>query len=1116
MSDFNSNQSTNGLIQRFIGSDMDAVRKVAGGIDDIKAVMEHIPVITEVADNLDMISNAIDIVTDAVAKTAADVIQTGLDVLETQRQVAIAREFANDRLKSGGVFTPVAGDEYPDVCNVKYDTTWLVMLSPNIRKFTFTEGPLAGMETTNLDIIFYDEELRTFTLITNTDTVPQYVVATAEFTNVAGEDTFLIPEAYVGTLNTVRVEYNGANLSSQSFQLLEDRTAIVLTDPVAEPEDIITLTIWNLASTTDLEAVEDYIKFAYDSAVASEASAVRSAGYAVLAGEEADRAELAAEKAAVLISNAGGVDKGDYEDSITLESYYDFAVWQRSANPTMWKARSTTPLPYTINAATIASPVGDTKLQPFNNDISQLEVIAHANRVQTRDVTYLQQGQCVAASYFFDKALHNTYYSATPLTGDISLIRLEGDEYASILLDNVPHTLVNARIAAKKPLGKLVGKNYVGNISAYVGDSLQEQHKDNVYEYPDNSGYWYGVALGSTFPIVIPADPSNDAGWVSVSALTGDWGGISQGTEVKHRRGTNAEILAGTPAIGELWFNTTDSSIHMGDGATQGGIPIPKKRNTQLSFDNLASVLANTSLKVGYSIQLKERTTGKGGGGTWDVYASGTFPLSTGVVAHDTLPLQLVLRTNGVYIASQHGATHDSTDSATILNYIMTKSNYVIDGSYSVASPLLVQNNTKGEMKGATINALTDDFKVFEATGKNAFEMTGNLKVKGPGMGVGTGVGIWFFDCYGYKMDCNPDVSALGEGIIIDGTAIAPGGLGDYRGRQGRWTNPTAHNCKKGIQTLRRAEYSLWSNPQVSQCTQVGWTNTAGNTNVIGGNIQDNQNGVLLQETGTTNANHGMFTSVNINHNIGYNLRCEDVHFGHSFSGCHFYGDSASAGTIELIRSSGINITDGTIDAKIVIDGDVTPTPTVTGWNRISGNQMDETYTVFESTNGGREKTIVSDNFQRNGDAWGLNDRAFIEAKASAETSTQTLTSNVTTVVLFPTENSDNRSYFDHTTGVFTSQQAVNMMIEFNFQVAISGGTFVDGFVAVYVNGSPQALSGLVAFNAANTSLGANGHLTLALQAGNTVDIRANIEATAGTITVGADPATNVSFVSSN
>lgn len=46
----------------------------------------------------------------------------------------------------------------------------------------------------------------------------------------------------------------------------------------------------------------------------------------------------------------------------------------------------------------------------------------------------------------------------------------------------------------------------------------------------------------------------------------------SNATQVKQRRGTAAEIAAGTPAIGELWFNTTDNSIHMGDGVTPGGI----------------------------------------------------------------------------------------------------------------------------------------------------------------------------------------------------------------------------------------------------------------------------------------------------------------------------------------------------------------------------------------------------------------------------------------------------------------------------------------------------------------------------------------------------------------
>lgn len=53
-------------------------------------------------------------------------------------------------------------------------------------------------------------------------------------------------------------------------------------------------------------------------------------------------------------------------------------------------------------------------------------------------------------------------------------------------------------------------------------------------------------------------------------------------TQVKHRRGTAAEIAAGTPAIGELWFNTTDNTIHMGDGATPGGV----KQSTMVNVKN--------------------------------------------------------------------------------------------------------------------------------------------------------------------------------------------------------------------------------------------------------------------------------------------------------------------------------------------------------------------------------------------------------------------------------------------------------------------------------------------------------------------------------------------------
>lgn len=128
-------------------------------------------------------------------------------------------------------------------------------------------------------------------------------------------------------------------------------------------------------------------------------------------------------------------------------------------------------------------------------------------------------------------------------------------------------------------------------------------------------------------------------------------------TQVKHRRGTQSEIDAFTGAIGEIVVNTTEEELVLNDGATQGGIPTPKKRNTQLSFDNLASALANTSLKVGYSIQLKERTTGNGGGGLWDVVLASSVTLNTFNVVQCTgvASLALVLRTDVIDV-KQFGA----------------------------------------------------------------------------------------------------------------------------------------------------------------------------------------------------------------------------------------------------------------------------------------------------------------------------------------------------------------------------------------------------------------------------------------------------------------------------
>ena len=62
----------------------------------------------------------------------------------------------------------------------------------------------------------------------------------------------------------------------------------------------------------------------------------------------------------------------------------------------------------------------------------------------------------------------------------------------------------------------------IGNISDYVGQQLPEADKLNSYQYPDDSGEWYGPVQSQSFPIAIPADPSTSSGWALVNALTTD------------------------------------------------------------------------------------------------------------------------------------------------------------------------------------------------------------------------------------------------------------------------------------------------------------------------------------------------------------------------------------------------------------------------------------------------------------------------------------------------------------------------------------------------------------------------------------------------------------------
>lgn len=88
----------------------------------------------------------------------------------------------------------------------------------------------------------------------------------------------------------------------------------------------------------------------------------------------------------------------------------------------------------------------------------------------------------------------------------------------------------------------------IGNISDYVGNSLPETDKLNSYQYPDDSGEWYGPIQSQTFPVTIPADPTSDDKWAAVNALTSE----SLGGLVSYQASSVNDMIAGKTTGGEV------------------------------------------------------------------------------------------------------------------------------------------------------------------------------------------------------------------------------------------------------------------------------------------------------------------------------------------------------------------------------------------------------------------------------------------------------------------------------------------------------------------------------------------------------------------------------------
>lgn len=193
-----------------------------------------------------------------------------------------------------------------------------------------------------------------------------------------------------------------------------------------------------------------------------------------------------------------------------------------------------------------------------------------------------------------------------------------------------------------KAIEETAAKSYVGTWERGVTTFT------TMNEYTEFNGVSYKPKSGIALPYVAQTDsPLNEPDVSNVEPFVMyDYGTIASGQAVKCRRGEQLDIDTFTGAIGEIVVNTTEEELVLNNGVTQGGIPIPKKRNTKLSFDTMNDAVINTSLKPGYSIDLKERASGSGSGGVWDVVLASTVTPNTFNVVQCTgvASLALVLR----------------------------------------------------------------------------------------------------------------------------------------------------------------------------------------------------------------------------------------------------------------------------------------------------------------------------------------------------------------------------------------------------------------------------------------------------------------------------------------
>ena len=336
----------------------------------------------------------------------------------------------------------------------------------------------------------------------------------------------------------------------------------------------------------------------------------------------------------------------------------------------------------------------------------------------------------------------------------------------------------------------------------------------------------------------------------------------------------------------------------------------------------VSSMAANTGkyYVVGDVVTTAERSTGNGGGGTYDVVlTSSVTPNGFNIIIGVSDPLiSFVLRQKVVEDPRRWGAVFDdSTDIGPTLNAMLALG--IIPGIPNnlgvINTRVDILDNSKIVFYGSRLRTTVDTTIMFQANSSDDWALLGSVEIKGTLIvsGVSAETGLRIVGGRRYKVENITSRLFQGKGFDFDND-----GTTGTRGQKGQLNNCAAYECTLGwdFNDGQSAEYQVLTGCNASGCVD-GVQIQAGNINWTGGNITDNGTGVTL--VSGANEAHGIMTGVNINHN-DINLSAVDIILGFNFFGCNWYSSGAGTSRIIIENSRGIVIDGGDWDCPVEIE----------------------------------------------------------------------------------------------------------------------------------------------------------------------------------------------------